>query len=258
MFKRTAEHIKTFTKNIRKWLMPAVFILFLFIFVSFANRSHQNIKCIDVKVRLYPDDKNFFLHESDIMESIEKTHGSQVFNQKFHKLNMYSLEEELNKNQFIENSEVYNDLVGNMYIDVYHRKPVLRIIDRDRNSYYIDKYGHVMPLSAKYTAKILVATGYISETDSQLKHDLYKLAEYIKADPFLDALIGQVYINKNREILLVPKLGDFKIDFGDFDEMTTKFKMLKLCYKKILPARGWDKYNRIILKYKGQIILNKK
>jgi cell division protein FtsQ len=258
MFKRWIENIKNVFGKVRGWLIPAIFVFLLFFFVSFANKSHDQVKCVDVKVRLFPDDENFFLNEKDVMEDIEKTHGSQVFNQEFQDLNMYKFEEELNKNQFIENSEVYNDLVGNLYVDVYHRKPVLRIIDRFGNSYYIDKKGNVMPLSKKYTSKILVATGYISDSDSILKKDLYNLAYKIKSDKFLHALIGQVDVNKKRELVMIPKIGDYIIEFGTFEDVDIKFKKLKLAYKKVLPAKGWNKYDRIVLKYNGQIILKKK
>ena len=41
-------------------------------------------------------------------------------------------------------------------------------------------------------------------------------------------------------------------------EVSEKFKKLKTFYKYGLPYEGWKKYDRIILKYEGQIVCKKK
>ena len=84
------------------------------------------------------------------------------------------------------------------------------------------------------------------------------MALFINKDVFLSALIGQIYVKKDTEMLLVPKIGDFMIDFGNASDLENKFMKLKVFYKKILPFEGWNKYNNVILKYKNQIIVNKK
>jgi cell division protein FtsQ len=129
----------------------------------------------------------------------------------------------------------------------------------DQN-YYIDKHGVHMPLSKKHTARILIATGFIEKAsrDTDFEQQLFAVAEFIKKDQFLDALIGQIHVKYDGELILVPKIEDFKIEFGNLDNMEFKFKKLKIFYKEILPYEGWNKYNKVDLRFSNQIVLNKK
>ena len=93
-------------------------------------------------------------------------------------------------------------------IYVKQRTPVLRIINYKNDSYYIDIEGNLMPLSESYTARVLVATGFIIESyantysldllsrdinDTLLTKfiidDLYLLAKYINESEFWKAQI---------------------------------------------------------------------
>jgi cell division protein FtsQ len=170
------------------------------------------------------------------------------------------MEEDLRNNNFVENADVYFDLKGNLYVDVYHRKPVLRIISSEGRNYYIDKNGVHMPLSEKHSSHILVSTGYIEKAsrNSEFEKDLFLIADYLKNDDFLYSLIGQIHVKYNGELLLVPKIEDFIIEFGRIENIELKFKKLKILYKEILPYEGWNKYNKADLRYSNQIVLNKK
>ena len=169
-------------------------------------------------------------------------------------------ENTLNNNYFVDNAEIFPELNGMVYINLYQRIPVLRVMSNNNKSYYIDKNGKRMPVSYKYTTKSLVASGFIENSNPLLGVDkqLYEMALFINKDVFLSALIGQIYVKKDTEMLLVPKIGDFTIDFGNASNMENKFMKLKVLYLKILPFEGWNKYNNVIIKYKNQIIVNKK
>jgi cell division protein FtsQ len=70
-------------------------------------------------------------------------------------------------------------------------------------------------------------------------------------------LIGQVYLEKNGDFILIPIVGKQTILFGSAfsdEEVNDKFNRLKIFYKQGIPYEGWDKYNTIIVKYDGQIV----
>ncbi|MBA3972491.1 MAG: hypothetical protein H0X46_10205, partial [Bacteroidetes bacterium] len=92
-----------------------------------------------------------------------------------------------------------------------------------------------------------------------LLDEIYAMANYINADKFWSAQIQQIYINKDRDMELVPLAGDHKIVFGDTTFMDTKFKKLLTFYQQGLNTTGWwDKYSIINLKFKNQIVCTKK
>jgi cell division protein FtsQ len=128
--------------------------------------------------------------------------------------------------------------------------------------FYIDQHGLKIPLSANFTAKVLVATGYIDElfgnrVDSlhkDLTKDLFKTADFIRKDSLWSAQIVQIYVNAGHEIELIPRVGNHRILLGDADSLETKFANLLVFYKQALPKVGQDAYKTINIKYANQVI----
>ena len=89
--------------------------------------------------------------------------------------------------------------------------------------------------------------------------ELYAMANYINADKFWKSQIQQIYINDEKDMELVPLVGNHKIIFGDTANMDVKFKKLMTFYTQGLSYTGWwNKYSSINLKYKNQIVCTKK
>jgi cell division protein FtsQ len=160
---------------------------------------------------------------------------------------------------------VYADMDGIIHVEIRQRQPILRIINRANVQFYIDEKGYKMPLSESYTANVLVANGLIDEDfsdqidtlNTQLAKNLYRMAQFIKADTLWDNQIEQVYVGVKGDIELVPRVGNHKIIIGDTDSLETKFKNLLIFYKKAMPKVGWDIYKTINLKYANQVIGSK-
>lgn len=248
-------------KQIKTYFVFVLFLVLLVVFVSFAEKSTKDQKCLAVSIRIYPTNDNQFLDKKDILENLKASNNNKSLkNLNFKEINTKALEDGLKKNNFVENAEVYFDLSGNLYVDVYHRKPALRIMSSSGQNYYIDKNGLHMPLSSKHTVRILIATGFIEKAsrNTNYEYQLFTLAELIKKDKFLDALIGQIHVKYDSEVILVPKVADFQIEFGKLENMELKFRKLKIFYKEILPFEGWNKYNKVDLRFSNQIVLNKK
>ena len=50
------------------------------------------------------------------------------------------------------------------------------------------------------------------------------------------------------------QVGKQKIEFGNPENVENKFFRLSVLVKKVLPSVGWNKYERVSLKYKDQIV----
>ena len=80
------------------------------------------------------------------------------------------------------------------------------------------------------------------------------VAKYVHQDEFLTALVEQIDVQKNGEIILVPKVGRQKIAIGkinieDEDEMIRRFDLMKKMYKGGMKHVGWREYEMLTLKY---------
>ena len=252
-------------------------VIGLIVSLGFVNKEQDKLRCKSLEVDVNQDGDLFFLDRSDI-EKLIKSRGDSIIGEPKAKLNIPDLERALNSHADIANAEASVTIDGKVMIKVKQRKPIVRIFSEAGDSYYMDETGKLMPLSDKYTAKVLVANGRISESygkyykrtmeeitaDSSIRaksmlDEIYAMATYIEADEFWKSQVQQLFINANRDIELVPMVGDQKIIFGDTADLDEKFKKLQLFYYQGLNKTGWwNKYSVINLKFKNQIVCTKK
>ena len=89
-------------------------------------------------------------------------------------------------------------------------------------------------------------------------HRLEEFVAYILANNFWSAEITQVVASESGSgdmlLKLVPRSGDFIIDFGEVTNIETKFKSLERFYQSVLGSVGWDAYSTISVRYDGQVV----
>ena len=234
----------------------------LVLLMSFIEVKKVAQKCKDVKVIL-PGRYNFI--ERDEVDRILLEAGGALVGRNLNDINIHKLENSLKNNPFIEYAKVYADMDGIVHVQIRQRVPVLRVINMANVHFYIDGNGLKMPLSDNFTAKVLVANGFIDEDfsgkvdtlNSKLSKDLYRMALFIKTDTLWDNQIEQLFVDLRGDIEMVPRVGDHKIILGDADSLQTKFRNLLVFYKKAMPKVGWDTYKTINLKYANQIVCEK-
>jgi cell division protein FtsQ len=88
--------------------------------------------------------------------------------------------------------------------------------------------------------------------------DIIAMASYIAGDPFWNAQIVQVYVNREGEFELVPRVGAQIILFGDGSQIRQKFFKLETLYREGFRQKRWNHYEIINLKYNNQVICTKK
>ncbi|MBA3705067.1 MAG: hypothetical protein H0W84_03985 [Bacteroidetes bacterium] len=255
----------------------SVLIIGLLLSLGFVNKEQDSLLCKDLDIKVNQDDDLYFLDKMDIRQLI-LDRGDSIIGQPKSTVNIPELEDALNSHADIANAEVYMTVNGELKVLVKQRRPVIRIINENGESYYLDDEGKLMPLSDKYTSKVLVANGAISEPfakrymysatqigkDSSMSvnsilDELFAMANYINADEFWKAQVQQIYVNSDNDMELVPMVGDQKIIFGDTTAMDEKFKKLLTFYQQGLNTTGWwDKYSTINLKFKNQVVCTKK
>jgi len=178
------------------------------------------------------------------------------------KLKVGEIERVLEEEPFVLDAEVFVDAQNELFISIEQRTPIIRIVDKDNESYYMDSTGLQMPMSDHSTARVIVATGAIppytpdfrKPRKNHLLNKLFKLTNYIRKDEFLNAMIEQIYVNNIQEFTLIPKVGKQKIHFGEYEHVDDKFDRLKTFYKEVMPREGWRKYKTINLKYRKQVV----
>ncbi|HEX8517799.1 MAG TPA: hypothetical protein VF868_16495 [Bacteroidia bacterium] len=252
-------------------------VIGLVISLGFVNREQEGLLCTSPVISVNQENDLYFIDKIDIAQLL-KDRGDSIKGQPKSTVNVTEIEKVLNSHAAISKAEVSMSIDGVVKVDIKQRNPLIRVINNDGDSYYLDDEGRLMPLSDKYTMKVLVANGNINEPyasrylhsmdqigkDSALRavsklDELYAMAEFINKDPFWKAQIHQIYYNADNEMEIVPMAGDQKIIFGDTTAMEEKFSKLLTFYKQGLNTTGWwYRYSSINLKFKNQIVCTKK
>lgn len=247
--------------NVRRELKIGAAIVVVISAIAFTEHKQTEIAIHDVSVRIKNSNNNHFLEESDILELMQ-LNKQNLLGAKVEKVKLKAIENKIKKDPFIKSAEMYSDLKGNLIVSVELRRPLARIVRNDGPDGYIAEDGTVMPVSDKFTARVLLISGNYVRTllrQTNLNHSeegtkLLQLINTIREDEFWNAQIAQLDIDNKGRITMVPQVGDERIEFGKAENEKNKFKKLMIFYKEILPRVGWNKYNRVNLEYEGQLV----
>lgn len=179
--------------------------------------------------------------------------------------NVNIIEKNILANPFVKEIKLYQDLSNKLIVDLVQYQPIARLVYENKKDLYIDLHGNIFPISTKFSERvILIHTAdninfdlkNINSTDYGKK--IFTMINYIINDIFLSKIISEIDINYNKNIIIYPQVSKQKIIFGYPEKIDVKFDKLMLFYKKILPAKGWNTYKSVNLKFKNQIVCDKK
>lgn len=247
--------------NIRREIKVAVALIAMSFLIAFSERKLDNLVCKDILVELDNAHENHFMDEPDVLKLVEGS-GQSIKGTSLDHINMRALETKLKYDKHILDADLYGDLKGNLVVNVELRRPIARIVRPDAPDAYIAEDGVIMPVSDKYTSRVvLISGGYakqlIESGDLNKMEEgkkLMAMLEYINGDRFWKAQVAQLDIASNGKINILPQVTGQRVEFGKAEDIENKFRKLMIFYKEILPQRGWTRYERVNLEYEGQII----
>ena len=251
------------------WLIVGAGIVFL---LSFAMTDHKQVTCGSVNIEIRDRSGDGFISADDIHELLtsefDSLHGCLLDS-----INTSAMAALLNKNPYIRKAEVFKSVSGNIQIEVEREIPLVRIINKNHENFYLSQSGAVMPVSNSYTPHLLVASGIIDEswktvkdsvfyaaTDEKASENLLSSIHYltrsIRSNPYLDRYVEQIYIGRDGNIELVPADGDHVIVLGDVRGLSKKLSNLMTFYRAGKPSVA-EGYRTVNLKYMNQVVCKK-
>ncbi len=263
--------------NFRKILIIAAWILTAggtVALLGFVSHEQEVIKCTEVIIEMKGDQGHEFVDREEVLSMLNNK--GKLAGKPIGTINTALLEKIILSNPFIESTEVYSSIGGKLHIDLVQRNPIVRIINKNDEQFYIDQTGAFMPVSDRYTPPVLVANGFIFDTYAEMKvgyrfaendttlreiprsvEEVYALASFIAADTFWTANAEQIYVNEKQELELIPRFGNHRILIGTASDLDEKFQKLFAFYQEGLSKTGWNNYNLINLKFKDQVVCTK-
>ena len=234
------------------WLKIKLILLLALISCLFYSTISVNnlreIKSSDI----YMYDYDSLLISEDSIQSVisELLVLKNINKSNIHKNN---LEFELNKNQLINQSDIFIDVSGKMIVNIKQRKPIARFLD---NKNYLDVNGLIMPKSKDYSPVVPIIVGFNKST-LQLK-SIYKLSHFIYEDKFLRKNITKIIIDSTGNFVLQLRKHKFKVSLGRLDKLELKVNNFKAFYIKGMKDQLLNKYSTINLQFDNQVVGVKK
>ena len=258
-------HRMKILKKIAKLTLSVILIVSVLFALAFVNKQAESLPCEKVNVRVYPAEIGFY-NRQKVLEQLRQNlpEGKKVIGLPLGEINTHQIEKHLLGLNFVEHAEVFATMQGELNLNVKQRRPILRMHRYDGTQFYVDQFGIKMPLSDQFTCRVPMANGNIFErlehgdtVYSFVGNQVFKIASYVDKQPFYKALIEQIFVNTDNDMVLVPKVGNHVIIFGDANNIEIKFKKLLAFYREGMNRIGWNKYRSIDVRFDGQVICKK-
>ncbi|MCK5535376.1 MAG: hypothetical protein KAI79_01040 [Bacteroidales bacterium] len=235
-------------RTIILWGGIALYLIIVLIAVS-TNRN--SVICNNIEVKFNDTSSVRLMDQKELVGLLEKIEG-KILGEKMSNINIAKLEDGLNSNPLIETAELFKTIDGVLKVSIQQRNPIVRIYT-DSLSYYIDNFGNILPLPAKYRPRVLLVNGNIKHKSRTIT-DVFEIAKFINNDEFWMAQIEQIYVNEKFEFELVPRVGAHSIYFGNAEDIEAKFNKLLALYQLGFQSLDWNKYKEINLKFENQVV----
>ncbi|MEZ0485657.1 cell division protein FtsQ/DivIB [Fibrella aquatica] len=249
--------------NRKKWLWQTIGVITLFCLLAFTEQRLHQRQCEAILVSIDEIAGQRFLTRRDVTGFLTNNGSDPIVGQSFDEINLSKLEQRLRQYSLIKQAHVSRDLAGNLIVQIEQPKPVARLVPggegiRAISGQYISSEGRFFPLSMNYSARVPLISGAWFQTHRNLSDQagqpLLALLQYIQASDLWRAQIAEVSVDQSGSVTMWPQVGNYQIDFGMPDAIETKFKKVKLFYTQIAPQKGWDRYHRVSVQYRNQLV----
>lgn len=251
---------KNKVRNVAIWIG----ILFGIGGLLFLSVQRKRMAAVDtVVIHIQAAESGRLIQEKEVKALMVKSLGFSPDRKKIRSVNSQKLEKDLKKDARIQHVDVYFDAKDRLHIALVPKEVIVRITDNRGSSYFLDAKGKKVPVVQGSAVRVPLANGFIDayregfdkkEGKSVLK-EIFYMIQYIRNDEFLHALVEQIFVDENGEIIIIPKVGKEKIVFGGADQMDEKFDNLKIFYRDGMTKLGWNRYPVLNVKFVNQVVL---
>lgn len=253
--------------TLRKFFVILIWILLgsgTVVLLIAAITKKDNERLTGIEIHISGVQNHYFISKKDVMDLLENVNKKKLDNAVVSHLDLAAMEKKLERDQWVKKAEIFFDNNNVLQVKISEREPVARIFTTSGNSFYIDTSLARLPLSDKFSARLPVFTGFptdvkvLKKQDSLLLRDISLMSEYIGFHSFWMAQIEQMDITPRNTFVLVPKLGNQTILFGNADNLEAKFNKLLTFYTQVQTNVGWNKYSVIDVQYRNQVVATRR
>lgn len=239
-------------KRIFKYLLVAIIAGYTLFAVAVIPSFKETGVCKGVLVNI--DDNGMGIISSDEVTDMLNKENLAPTGKELDKSTCCDIELFMNNISLIEECQVYTSIKDYVIVNIDCRIPVVKVLDKHNKIYHIDNNGSIVHGIDK-ALYLPVASG---EIDDSTTNDITAIAMAIHENDFWKSQIEQIFFDKNKKIVMVPRVGNHIIEFGEAKDIEKKFRKLYTFYQNGMNKIGWNKYSKLNVEFSDKVICTKR
>lgn len=242
-----------------KTTLKIVLLLVLLGYVAFAFAfvHEENAKriCTGIDLRIVGNTLPDSVLKHGVNSQLAK-YGHQLKGMPLEKIDIKGLEDYLSAFSNFESVECSINPDSRVRITIAPIKAEVRVFTDKGPSFYINRYGKRIKADAEFFIDVPVLIA--PEKYENCISSALSVIRYVGSDPELSPLISAYKIDGPNDLIIIPRLHGHVINFGDSTRLNEKRAAIMAAYRNVLPAKGWNTYDTISVKFKNQIVASRR
>ena len=88
--------------------------------------------------------------------------------------------------------------------------------------------------------------------------NLLPLIDFLKEDSVMNKYFTSYKVESSGDIIAYPMVSNHVINLGDVKDLRNKAARLREFYAQVMPLKGWEYYDTISLKWRGQVVATRR
>lgn len=214
--------------------------------VVYFCQGNNTVTCTNISVCIEDSASYQFIQQADVYKYMHKKRiapmGKEIGIEQCNQL-----ENSLLKMTQIKQAECFMGYNGTLYIQLWQRYPIFRVLPVSGKSYYIDQDRKKMPTTTNFTAYLPVVSGHVSLKAAQ--NELYDFVQYLLSNPLWKSMFAEIHVTKDNQIMLVSRQGIPYIELGALQAYQQKLNKLRAWYQQYPHKNNSDLYKKITITY---------
>lgn len=248
-------------KTLKKFIAPLAVILmvaYLFVALAFTSRTAAGQPCAGIRIAVRDSAEHPFVTATELSRELG-TLPSRLTGMRLADVNIDSIEKIFERIDKIEAVRVVTLTDGHIFVDVDPMEPVARVFPTRGRSYYINRSGKRIAASPRYHVDVPVIQGPFGGSDTSFTAmSLMPLLDWLGEHPSWGSLVSAIKADSPSDVIIVPVIRGHVVNLGRVDDLDSKFMRLKRFYEEVMPVKGWNMYDTISLKWRGQAVATRR
>ena len=242
-------------KSIFKTVLCVMLLGYVALAFAFVHEENAKRICPGIDLRIegssFPDS----VMQQGVRSQLAK-YGKRLKGESLERIDLKGLEDYLSHFSNFESVECSINPDSRLRITITPIKAEVRVFTDNGKSFYINRYGKRIDADAEFYIDVPVLIA--PEKYEKLIPSALSVIRYTGADPELSPLIAAYKIDGPNDLIIIPKILGHVINFGDSTRLDEKKAAIMAAYRSVLPAKGWNTYDTISVKFQSQIVASRR